>query len=135
MRVIRYLGMAASAAASIAVAQVTETKPFVEPQNRFSGVIETRVQGKPATVRVDYKVWSIGPGLRLERLPQDARGEVLYELHSGKLTTRTGDQPVDRKPGSFWVVGPGEQQSLQTYDDMVVLRTIAVLRLRTPKPR
>ena len=51
-------------------------------------------------------------------------GDVLYELHSGRLLTRTGDRQIERVPGTFWTVRHAEQQALETLDDSVVLRTV-----------
>ena len=129
MRALAGTAIMASALAGVVVGQVTERRePFVEPERRFEGVIQTRIDGKPATVQVDYRIWSIGPGVRLERLSLPAGSDVVYELHSGKLTTRVGDRATERRPGSFWTVNATETQSVETHDDTVILRTIAVTR-------
>jgi hypothetical protein len=82
-------------------------------------------QGDKA-LAVDYRRWSIAPGTTLKVLPLDAKGDVLVELRSGKLTTISGDKREVRRTKELWVVREGEQMAFVTEDDTVILYTIAV---------
>ena len=105
-------------------AQTPEPQALVTFVSRFDGSVDTRVGRKARKLRIDYRTWSIAPGTKLDRLPMTIDGDVLYELHSGRLLTRTGDRQIERVPGTFWTVRHAEQQALETLDDSVVLRTV-----------
>ncbi|HZP85690.1 MAG TPA: hypothetical protein VFB54_02655 [Burkholderiales bacterium] len=108
-----------------AAAQEAPTGATVSSVSHFTGAVTARVSEKARKVRVDYRTWSIAPGTKLDALPIKADGDVLYELHSGRLITRSAEEEIERVPGTFWTVRRGERQALETLDDTVVLRTIS----------
>jgi len=85
------------------------------------GAVEAR-----KAVQVDMRTWILAPGLKAERLALPGDAIIIIELHAGKLETLIGDKREQRKPGTIWLVQPGESIAFTTEDDSVTLTTLAL---------
>ena len=127
------------------------TSLWAQSANRNPGVISSldRFSGRVSigdkalrdtlarTPNIHYQVLSLAPGTRaaasppqntdLRALPLKARGGfVVYELRAGKLATIIDGTRQERREGEFWVVRPGENITLETADDSVIVQTIQI---------
>lgn len=101
-------------------------KKYPAPQLRFEGSVQVGPANARQSVQSEMRTWIFPPGLKGERLlvPDDAM--VIIELHSGSLETLVADKREPRKPGTIWLVQPGESISISTENDSVTLTTIAL---------
>ena len=119
------LAFVACATTAAAAAQGSFIK-YPEPRVRFAGNVQVGAADARRTVQVDLQTWILAPGLNAERLALPRDATVIMELHAGKLETLTGDKRIERKPGTFWLVQPGESIAFSTEDDSVTLTTLAL---------
>lgn len=104
-------------------------KKYPAPQVRFEGAVQVGAADARHAVQSDMRTWILPPGLKAERLPLPDDATVIIELHGGNLETLIGDKREQRKPGTIWLVQPGEAITISTEDDSVTLTTL-VLRPR-----
>ena len=122
------LALVACAMTAFAAAQGTLRK-YPEPRVRFEGEVQVGAADARRTVQADMRTWILAPGLKEERLALPGDATMIIELHAGKLETLVGDRREQRKPGTIWLVQPGEPLAFTTQDDSVTL-TILALRPR-----
>jgi len=115
----------ASAMTAIAAAQRPPGK-YPEPRLRFDGVVQVGAADARQRVQVELRTWILAPGLKAERLDLPADASIIVELHAGKLETLSGGKREARKPGTIWLVSPGESIAFTTEDDSVTLTTLAL---------
>ncbi len=101
-------------------------KKYPEPRVRFDGAVQVGPTNARTAVQADMRTWILAPGLKAERLALPGDAVVIIELHAGKLETLTGDKQEQRKPGSIWLVQPGESIAFTTEDDSVTLTTLTL---------
>jgi quercetin dioxygenase-like cupin family protein len=93
------------------------------------GVYEAKLIASDALapVRVELVDVILGPG---KSAPDKAfDGFRVVELKSGEVETTINGQAARRRPGDFWVVGPGQTYTIKNLGGMVVLHVITfVLR-------
>jgi hypothetical protein len=101
-------------------------KKYPEPRVRFDGAVQVGTVDARTAVQADMRTWILAPGLKAERLALPDDAIVIIELHAGKLETLIGEKREQRKPGSIWLVQPGESIAFTTEDDSVTLTTLAL---------
>jgi len=119
------IALIACAITTTAVAQ-SLLKKYPEPQVRFDGAVQVGAVEARKAVQVDMRTWILAPGLKAERLALPGDAIIIIELHAGKLETLIGDKREQRKPGTIWLVQPGESIAFTTEDDSVTLTTLAL---------
>ncbi len=114
--------------------QVCEAQAVPQPGNhaaenrvrffqRFLG--ETQLRTGEA-VHVDIRDWSIGGGVKLERLPAEIDGLMIVRLRGGALTTIINGKRQQRRENEFWTVPAGTSMALETGDDSAIIETIVI---------
>jgi quercetin dioxygenase-like cupin family protein len=80
--------------------------------------------GKPAVVHVAIHDWLIQGKQKIEKFP--AQGQLLVQLHSGKITTVISGKEEKHLPGDFWVVPAGASMSVQVTSESAALHVVAL---------
>jgi quercetin dioxygenase-like cupin family protein len=79
-----------------------------------------------AGVRVEVNDVILGPG---KSAPASAfNGFRVTELKSGEVETTIDGQTARRRPGEFWVVGPGQSYAIKNAASMAVLHVVTLVR-------
>ncbi len=127
--------------ASLRAESVNRGPGVVSSLDRFSGRVllgeRTPRTTRNRSLRIHYQVLSLAPGIsvaaspspntNLLALPLKARsGIVVYELRAGRLTTVIDGRRQERREGEFWTVRPGENITLETENDAVVVHAIQI---------
>ena len=79
-----------------------------------------------ADVRVEVDDVILGPGKSAPALTFS--GFRIVELKSGEVETTIHGQRAQRRPGAFWVVGPGQSYAIRNLGGMVVLHVVTLVR-------
>jgi gentisate 1,2-dioxygenase len=121
----------AIAVAGIAAASALAQAPnpgTVSSIDRFMGgvtmALTEGVARTPERTPLQYQIWNLAPGVKLAGLPLRSKGNVIYELRAGKLTTIIDGKSEQRREGEFWVVRSNQTIEFQSDDDNVVVHTI-----------
>lgn len=139
---IALVGVALSSPAAWSQPKQTKKPSPVSSLDRFSGPLapagkaRTLAKTFAAAPTIHYQVLSLAPGVRANPKPPDARflalplraqgGFTLYELRAGKLATIINGNRQERAEGEFWLVGPGDDITLETDDDSVLVQTLQI---------
>ena len=111
-----------------ATQQASPANPSLPPALRFDikfeGALALDDRGLAERVQIDYRTWYLQPRNTVRSLPFDAKGYLVVELHSGKLSTVIGDTKQQRQLGEIWVVPPDAIMTLESEDDTVIFKTI-----------
>lgn len=112
-----------------ALAQATPTPPrepagSVKYEAVAEGVYAAQIFGTDALrgVGVEVKDFILGPGKSAPEIP--VRGFGVTELKSGEVETTIDGQMTKRRPGDFWVVGPGQKYAIKNLAGMAVLHAV-----------
>lgn len=96
--------------------------PRVTFRSDFAGQAELH----DGNVDVEVRRWSIGDGVRLDRLPMENDGWLIVNLRGGELTTIIDGERQEREENDFWTVPPGSEMGIETEDDSAVIETIVI---------
>lgn len=77
-------------------------------------------------VNVEIRNWTIGGGLKLEKLDVPSNGTLVVQLRAGEMTTIIEGERVERREGDFWTVEAGQVMAVETEDDTAILQTTFV---------
>lgn len=86
-----------------------------------TGLLRSRTFATEALpgVGVEIQNFILGPGKSAREIP--VQGVEVLELKSGEVETTIDGQTLRRRPGSYWVVRPGQKYSLKSLGGMAVL--------------
>ena len=103
-------------------------KKYPEPRIRFDGAVQVSTANERKAVQVSMRTWILAPGLKAEQIELPRGATIIIELHACALETLIGDKREQHKPGSIWLVQPGESIAFSTEEDSVTFTTL-ILRL------
>jgi quercetin dioxygenase-like cupin family protein len=122
------LGCAAPAGAQTKAEPPRDPAGTVTYESVAEGVHAAQIFGTDALrgVRVEVKDFILGPG---RSAPETSvQGFGVTELKSGEVETTIDGQTKRRRPGDFWVVGPGQRYAIRNLAGMVVLHAVIFTR-------
>lgn len=135
LAVLSTLLVAGSLVATVAAAQQQRPSPpdrpafdapvRLAPIERFDGPVTFRGKdGRPQTVRVVVRNWTIPNRQQIVRFPEE--GFLIVQLRGGQLTTVISGQRQERREDEYWTVPAGVAMSIETGNDTATIQTTAV---------
>lgn len=118
------LGCAAPVDAQAKAEPPRDLADAVKYESVAVGVYAAQIFGTDALrgVKVEVKDFILGPG---KSAPETSfQGFGVTELKSGEVETTIDGETKRRRPGDFWVVGPGQRYAIKNPAGMVVLHAV-----------
>ncbi len=100
-------------------------KNALQPIERFNNRQMTlAIKGKPASAHVTVHDWLLHGKQKVDRFP--ATGQLLVQLHSGRITTVINGKEEKREPGDFWTVPAGASMAVTVTSESAALHVVGI---------